>query len=214
MMHMIVLSSLGYGNYEKYYFIIKGCEFNEGDFIRCIKKTKNYKLIAWIFILVILLLIVFYPIIDANFLYYKRVSNRIEILEKITNIEEEKLDKNDKLKDEYNSILGEISDKENNYLNNIFITEDSNKNNKIKFISSAWMFVLVGIILPFTKDKSKGKRTWTNFWSGIFCLALAGLFGFIGCKIPTIINVIVNIILYQIIMVYLAYTIATAGTKK
>lgn len=124
-----------------------------------LKKTKNYKLIAWIFILVILLLIVFYPIIDANFLYYKRVSNRIEILEKITNIEEEKLDKNDKLKDEYNSILGEISDKENNYLNNIFITEDSNKNNKIKFISSAWMFVLVGIILPFTKDKSKGKRT-------------------------------------------------------
>ena len=98
-----------------------------------LKKTKNYKLIAWIFILVILLLIVFYPIIDANFLYYKRVSNRIEILEKITNIEEEKLDKNDKLKDEYNSILGEISDKENNYLNNIFITEDSNKNNKIKF---------------------------------------------------------------------------------
>lgn len=179
-----------------------------------LKNSKNYKRIAWIFILVILLLIVFYPIIDANLLYYKRVSNRIEILEKITNIEEEKLDKNDKLKDEYNSILGEISDKENNYLNNIFITEDSNKNNKIKFISSAWMFVLVGIILPFTKDKSKGKRTWTNFWSGIFCLALAGLFGFIGCKIPTIINVIVNIILYQIIMVYLAYTIATAGTKN
>ena len=88
-----------------------------------------------------------------------------------------------KLKDEYNSILEEISDKENNYLNNIFITEDSNKNNNIKFISSAWMFVLVGIILPFTKDKSKGKRTWTNFWSGIFCLALAGLFGFIVCKI-------------------------------
>lgn len=179
-----------------------------------LKNSKNYKRIAWIFILVILLLIVFYPIIDANLLYYKRVSNRIEILEKITNIEEEKLDKNDKLKDEYNSILEEISDKENNYLNNIFITEDSNKNNNIKFISSAWMFVLVGIILPFTKDKSKGKRTRTNFWSGIFCLALAGLFGFIGCKIPTIINVIVNIILYQIIMVYLAYTIATAGTKN
>lgn len=123
-----------------------------------LKNSKNYKRIAWIFILVILLLIVFYPIIDANLLYYKRVSNRIEILEKITNIEEEKLDKNDKLKDEYNSILEEISDKENNYLNNIFITEDSNKNNNIKFISSAWMFVLVGIILPFTKDKSKGKE--------------------------------------------------------
>lgn len=40
-----------------------------------LKNSKNYKRIAWIFILVILLLIVFYPIIDANLLYYKRVSN-------------------------------------------------------------------------------------------------------------------------------------------
>lgn len=76
------------------------------------------------------------------------------------------------------------------------------------------MFALVGIILPFIKDKAKGKRTWTNFFSGIFCLVLVVLFGFIGYKIPTIINAIVNIILYQIIMVYLVYTIATVGTKK
>lgn len=179
-----------------------------------LKKSKNYKLIAWIFIVVILLLIVFYPIIDANFLYYKRVSNRIEILERITSIEEDKLEKNDELKDEYNSILNEISDKENNYLNNVFITKDSNKNNNIKFISGAWMFILVGIILPFTKDKTEDKSTWNNFLGGIFCLALGGLFGFIGCKIPTIINVIVNVILYQIIMIYLAYTITTSGTRK
>ena len=76
------------------------------------------------------------------------------------------------------------------------------------------MFVLVGIILPFTKDKIKGKRTWINFWSGIFCLVLANLLGFIGCKIPTIINVILNAILYQIIMIYLSYTTATTVTKN
>ena len=179
-----------------------------------LKSIKNYKLAAWIFIIVILLIIVFYPIIDANFLYYKRVSNRIEILESLTNIEDKILEKNDKLKNEYNSILKEISDKENNYLNNIFIMKDSNRNNIIKFISSAWMFALVGIILPFTKDKAKGKRTMTNFWSGIFCVLLAGLLGLIGFKIPTIINVIVNVILYQIIIIYLAYTIATIKTKN
>lgn len=184
------------------------------NILNILKDSKNYKTLAWIFIIIVLLIIVFYPIIDANFLYYRRVSNRIEILEKITNIEEEKLNKNDRLKSEYDSILKEISEKEDNYLNNIFITKDSNKNNNIKFISSAWMFALVGIILPFTKDKTKGKRTWSNFWGGIFCLILALIFGFIGCKIPTIINVIVNVILYQIIMVYLAYTIATTGTKN
>lgn len=181
--------------------------------LNILKDTKNYKKIAWVFILAILLLIVLYPIIDANFLYYKRVSNRIEILDKINNIEIEKIEENEKLKQEYDSILNEISEKENNYLNNIFIKETSSRNNVIKFISSSWMFIIVGLILPFTKDKLKGKRTWNNVLGGLLCLGVAWLFGFIGYKIPTIINIVVNIILYQIIMIYLAYTIATSGNK-
>jgi len=183
------------------------------NILSILKDTKNYKTIAWVFIIAILLLIVLYPIIDANFLYYKRISNRIEILDKINNIEIEKIEGNEKLKHEYNSILNEISEKENNYLNNIFIKETSVKNNVIKFISSSWMFIIVGLILPFTKDKSKGKRTWNNVLGGLLCLGIAWLFGFIGYKIPTIINIVINIILYQIIMIYLAYTIATLGNK-
>ncbi len=183
------------------------------NMLSILKDTKNYKTIAWVFIIAILLLIVLYPIIDANFLYYKRVSNRIEILDKINNIEIEKIEENEKLKQEYDSILNEISEKENNYLNNIFIKETSSRNNIIKFISSSWMFIIVGLILPFTKDKSKGKRTWNNVLGGLLCLGIAWLFGFIGYKIPTIINIVVNIILYQIIMIYLAYTIATSGNK-
>ncbi len=181
--------------------------------LNILKDTKNYKKIAWVFILAILLLIVLYPIIDANFLYYKRVSNRIEILDKINNIEIEKIEENEKLKQEYDSILNEISEKENNYLNNILIKETSSRNDVIKFISSSWMFIIVGLILPFTKDKSKGKRTLNNVLGGLLCLGIAWLFGFIGYKIPTIINIVVNIILYQIIMIYLAYTIATSGNK-
>lgn len=181
--------------------------------LNILKDTKNYKKIAWVFILAILLLIVLYPIIDANFLYYKRVSNRIEILDKINNIEIEKIEENEKLKQEYDSILNEISEKENNYLNNILIKETSSRNNVIKFISSSWMFIIVGLILPFTKDKAKGKRTLNNVLGGLLCLGIAWLFGFIGYKIPTIINIVVNIILYQIIMIYLAYTIATSGNK-
>lgn len=181
--------------------------------LNILKDTKNYKKIAWVFILAILLLIVLYPIIDANFLYYKRVSNRIDILDKINNIEVEKIEENKKLKQEYDSILNEISEKENNYLNNIFIKETSVRNNLIKFISSSWVFIIVGLILPFTKDKVKGKRTLNNFFGGILCLGIAGLLGFIGYKIPTIINIVVNIILYQIIIIYLAYTIATSGNK-
>lgn len=181
--------------------------------LNILKDTKNYKRIAWFFILGILLLIVLYPIIDANFLYYKRVSNRIDILDKINNIRVEKIETNEKLKQEYDSILNEISEKENNYLNNIFIKETSPKNNVIKFISGSWLFIIVGLVLPFTKDKSKGKRTLNNVLGGLLCLGIAWLFGFIGYKIPTIINIVVNILLYQIILVYLAYTIATSGNK-
>ena len=41
MMLMIVLNNRGYGNYEKDYFINKGRDFNEGNFIKCIKKIKK-----------------------------------------------------------------------------------------------------------------------------------------------------------------------------
>ena len=58
------------------------------------------------------------------------------------------------------------------------------------------------------------QRTFTNFICGIVCIAAGILLGYIGIKIPTIINVVVNIILYQIIVIYLIYTIATFGNKK
>ena len=181
--------------------------------LNILKDTKNYKKIAWLFIIAILIIIVLYPIIDANFLYYKRVSNRIDILEKISKIDKKEINKNDNLEKEYNSIIKEISEKEDNYLNNIFINEKTFKNKAIKFFSAAWLFIIVGLILPFTKDKNKGKRTWTNLLSGILCIVIACLFGYFGYKIPTIINIVVNVILYQIIMIYLAYTIATLGNR-
>lgn len=55
-------------------------------------------------------------------------------------------------------ISNEIESKEDNYLNNIFINEESEKNKWNKFIAGAWMFILVGLIIPFTKDKQKVKE--------------------------------------------------------
>lgn len=182
--------------------------------IGILKDSKNYKKIAWFFIVFVLMIIMLYPIIDANFLYYKRVSNRIEILDKITKVDVEKINNNEKLQQEYNLILSEIESKEDKYLNNIFIKEKTIKNNVIKFIAGAWMFLIVGLILPFTKDKQKGKRTFNNFLSGVFCLIIGLLLGYGAMKIPTIINIIVNVILYQIILIYGAYSIATINNKK
>ncbi len=47
---------------------------------KILNEKKSFKLIAWIFIILIILSIIFYPIIDANFLYYNRTNKRIEII--------------------------------------------------------------------------------------------------------------------------------------
>ena len=73
--------------------------------LKVFNDSKNYKKLAWIMIVIFLLIILLFPIIDANFLYLKRVSNRVDVLEKITKIDTEVLEKNDILINEYNSIL-------------------------------------------------------------------------------------------------------------
>lgn len=174
--------------------------------VEFLKEIKDYKKLAWMFIIIVLLVIMIYPIIDANFLYYQRISNRVEILNKVSSIDLKKVEGNELLLDEYNSILDEISDKEENYLNNIFIYKESKTNNVIKFVSGAWLFALVGILIPFSKENRK-RKFMSNIFTSIFCFVIAALLGYIGYIIPTIINVVVNVILYIIILIYLAYTI-------
>lgn len=184
-------------------------------FEKLINEKKGFKIIAWIFIVLIMLAIVLYPIIDANFLYYNRANKRIEIIQKIVSIDENKIKKDKRIEDEYNSILEDMNNQSNNYANNIFQKEINKVRNIVKFLAGSWLFILVGIIMPFSKDKNKGKRlTLNNVFSEILCFAIAGLLGFVCVKIPNIINFGVNIILYQIILVLLAYTIATSGKSN
>ena len=163
--------------------------------------SKNYKKLAWIILVIFLLIILLFPIIDANFLYPKRVSNRVDVLEKITKIDTQTLEKNDILINEYNSILEEMSSNKNNYINNILINKESVINNFIKFISGAWLFLLAGIILFIRKEKK-------SVASGIFSIIISILLGYLAYSIPTIVNVTINVIIYQIILIYLAYTIS------
>lgn len=181
---------------------------------KLINEKKGFKLIAWIFIIVIILAIVFYPIIDANFLYYNRTNKRIEIIQKIVNINENDIKGDSRIEEEYNSILNDMNSQSNNYISNIFQKETNKGKNIAKCISGSWLFIIIGIIMPFTLDKNKGKRfTLNNFMGGILCLAIGVILGFACYKIPNIINFAVNIILYQIILIFLAYTIATSGKK-
>lgn len=183
-------------------------------FQKLVNEKKGFKLIAWIIIILIILAVIFYPIIDANFLYYNRSNKRIEIIQKIVNINENDIKRDSRIEEEYNSILNDMNSQSNNYISNIFQKETNKVKNIAKFISGSWLFIIIGIIMPFTLDKNKGKRfTFNNFMGGIVCLGIGAILGFACYKIPNIINFAVNIILYQIILIFLAYTIATSGKK-
>lgn len=183
-------------------------------FEKLINEKKGFKIIAWIFIILLILAIFLYPIIDANFLYYNRTNKRIEIIQKIISIDENAIKKDKRIENEYNSILEDMNNQSNNYINNIFQKETNKERNIAKFLAGSWIFILVGIIMPFTKDKKNGKRfTLNNIMAGIFCFVIAGILGFICVKIPNIINFGVNIVLYQIILIFLTYTISTSGKK-
>ena len=49
-------------------------------FEKVINEKKGFKVIAWSFVILIIIAIIFYPIIDANFLYFNRTNKRIEII--------------------------------------------------------------------------------------------------------------------------------------
>ena len=68
---------------------------------------KNPKLYIGILI-VLLCFLVLFPYIDANVFYYQRINDRIDILQKISEIDPESLAENQILSDEYNRILSEI----------------------------------------------------------------------------------------------------------
>ncbi len=183
-------------------------------FEKVVNEKKSFKLIAWTFIILMILAIIFYPIIDANFLYYNRTNKRIEIIQKIVSIDEKDIKRDSRIEEEYNSILSDMNTQSNNYISNIFQRETNKGRNISKFISGSWLFIIIGLIMPFTLDKNKGKRfTVNNIMSGILCIAIGGIIGFVCYKIPNIINFVVNMILYQIILIFLAYTIATSSKK-
>jgi len=183
-------------------------------FEKLVNEKKSFKLIAWIFIILIILAIIFYPIIDANFLYYNRANKRIEIIQKIVSINEKDIKRDSRIEEEYNSILSDMNTQSNNYISNIFQRETNKIRNISKFIAGSWLFIIIGLIMPFIPDKNKEKRlTFNNIMSGILCIAIGGVIGFVCYKIPNIINFVVNMILYQIILIFLTYTIATSGKK-
>lgn len=179
------------------------------------EKIKNKKVFAWIIIIFLILVIILYPIIDANFLYYERTKKRIDIIENITKLNINEIEKNDVLKGEYESILIDISNQKEKNINSIIRTECTLTENIIKSLCSSWIFILLSIVVLFSKDKKTSKINWkNNILTCIFCIIISAILIAVSIYIPIIINLGITCVLIESILLYLAYTISKFENRK
>lgn len=184
------------------------------DVLRKVFVAKNYKKLAWLFIGVIMLAILIYPILDANFLYHARETQKINLLQDLTSLDQNAISSDSRLVDEYNAILDDLTIKRSHEVSQVINFNDTT-NSWIKFIAGAWLFVLVGIIVLFGKsDQAKKHPLWNKVGIFLFCLGASAMSGWIAMFFPTVINVFINVILYQVVLFFFAYTIATSNRQN
>ena len=79
----------------------------------------NKRKLGIIIILTIAIILIFFPFIDTNFFYANRIKNRIEILQEITELDISRIKEDNNLLKEYENIIKEIYNSDNNYINKI-----------------------------------------------------------------------------------------------
>lgn len=173
---------------------------------------KNPKLYIGILI-VLLCFLVLFPYIDANFFYYQRINDRIDILHKISEIDTDAIAENPVLATEYEHILSEIEKQsyESGSFGSIFIKETNSTVNLIKFLTGAAIFWILGIVCFFIK----GFKSLSNkFFVFAFFVIIGIPCGFIAKAIPTIVTPIVNYIGFPVLTIVVIALLLTREKKE
>lgn len=188
----------------------------EKVFEKVMANLKNPRLYVVILILLLVVLF-FFPYIDANYFYYGRVNNRIDILKKMSDLDWASISENEILKKEYQSILAEIEAQPDGSIGKVFIKETDPEVIRIKFITGgllSWIFAVA--CFGIKNFKNFGHR----FLAAILIAGIGFLLGVVAKEIPTIFAPMVNYIGFpflQIIILGLAVTTSkpkSAGTKQ
>lgn len=76
----------------------------------------------WLFIAIILFItVLIIPYIDSNFFYFSRMEKRINVLEKVMALDEEKINSNQAYIDEYQRILQEMEQQGERSINSLML---------------------------------------------------------------------------------------------
>jgi hypothetical protein len=145
--------------------------------IEFIKLLGGRKLIV-IFLSILVLGVVLYPIIYENFLYFNLLNQRISILERVSELNFEEIDDNEILFNEYNSIIKKIGDydEENDLSYKSIFHERTSK--ELKFCKI--FFGSIIFILLFLRMCAK-----KNIKGIIQFIVLALIGGYVGYLLPS-----------------------------
>lgn len=180
---------------------------NERFFDLISKNLKNPKFYAVVLVLIFVLLLLF-PYIDANFFYYNRVEKRVNILKEFSEIDYEALKDNPTLEGEYQSILSEIDKQKSGSISSIFITESTKQIKTYKFLSGGILFWLLSLLCLFIKMNGPMDRVL-----GVIIFAImGGAFGCVALLLPTIISPLCNYIFVPLIEVVVFIILITSGS--
>ena len=171
---------------------------------------KNPKLYITLLVLLFIILLLF-PYIDANVFYYQRVNNRVEVLSKISELDTDRISNNEILQAEYHSILQEIEKQKDGSLGSVFKTNAGSSENLFKFISGGLLFWILAFVCIFIKTF---KRLRDKVLGIILCVVAGVIIGFIASLLPTIINPFVNYIGFPILILIIIGILATRKTDK
>lgn len=185
---------------------------------------KNYKRPRlWICLgLIIFCFVLLFPYIDSNFLYFSRMEKRISILERVMELDQEKINSNPAYQNEYQSILKEmeqqsertinsVMNRVSNYINNLMETGKEQGNRWVKFFTGAIWFIIVTVCIPFMNTFKKRSDKVLAF---VLMIIISFLAGWIFSIIPIIVTPMFNYIGIPIMQIILLIVIVNKSKKN
>lgn len=185
---------------------------------------KNYKRPKlWLCIgIIVFFFVLLFPYIDSNFLYFSRMEKRISILERVMELEQDRINSNHAYQREYQSILNEmeqqsertinsVMNRVSNYINTLINIDKERGNLWIKFFSGSIWFFLITVFIPFMNTFKKRSDKVLAF---ILMLIISLVVGYVCSIIPIIITPLFNYIGIPVAQIVIVIAIACNGKKK
>ena len=187
-------------------------------FKRNYRRPRLWLFIAIVFFITVLII----PYIDSNFFYFSRMEKRINVLEKVMALDEEKINSNQAYIDEYQRILQEMEQQGERSINSLmnkfiiqmnYITSMGNGegNRALKFLSGAFWLLLITVCVPFMNTFKKRSDKLIAF---VLLLIMSGIIGWAFSMVPVIISPMVNYIGVPLLQIIAVIIIVVKSSKK